>query len=147
MSLDYKRIVLAGVIGTAAMTMVGLWGAPMMGLAPMNPAVMLAGAMGGMIAAGWAAHLMIGITLAIGYALVSAYLPGPPVVRGALFAVAPWLMAQLIVIPMMGMPIFSGSMMAAMGSLIGHLVYGATIGGLIGPHVKSHATGKVRHTA
>jgi uncharacterized membrane protein YagU involved in acid resistance len=136
MSLDYKRIVLAGVIGTAAMTMVGLWGAPMMGLAPMNPATMLAGAMGGMVAAGWAAHFMIGITLAFGYALVSAYLPGPPAVRGAMYAVAPWLMAQLVMMPMMGMPIFSGSAMAAMGSLIGHLVYGATIGQMIGAQTR-----------
>ncbi len=32
--------------------------------------------------------------------------------------------------PMMGMPVFSGSMEMAMGSLIGHLVYGAVVGGI-----------------
>jgi uncharacterized membrane protein YagU involved in acid resistance len=132
MSLDHKKTVLAGIVGTAAMTMVGLWGAPMMGLAPMNPAEMLAGAMGGMVAAGWAAHFMIGVLLAFGYALLSSRLPGPAVARGALYAVAPWLMAQLVVMPMMGMPLFSGSMMVAMGSLIGHLVYGVVVGAVAG---------------
>jgi hypothetical protein len=34
--------------------------------------------------------------------------------------------------PMMGMPVFSGSVMMAMGSLVGHLVYGAVVGGIYG---------------
>lgn len=32
-------------------------------------------------------------------------------------------MAQLVVIPMMRMPVFSGSTVLATGSLVGHLVY------------------------
>ncbi len=144
MSLDYKRIVLGGFIGTAAMTMVGLWGAPLMGLAPMNPAEMLAGAMGGMLAVGWMAHFMIGMVLAIGYAMIATHLPGPAVARGALYAVAPWLIAQLLVMPMMGMPVFSGSLMLAMGSLLGHLVYGAVIGGIIGIGVSAPVAGTLR---
>lgn len=36
------------------------------------------------------------------------------------------------VAPMMGMPVFSGSLVMAMGSLVGHLVYGATIGTIYG---------------
>lgn len=146
MSLDFKKIVLAGIGGTAAMTMVGLWGAPMMGLAPMNPADMLAGAMGGMLALGWAAHFMIGLVLAMGYALVAKFLPGPAIARGALYSLAPWLMAQLMVMPMMGMPMFSGSLMMAMGSLIGHLVYGAVTGGIIGIGAPAPAIGAVRAT-
>lgn len=39
----------------------------------------------------------------------------------------------LWVAPMMGMPVFSGSVALAMGSLIGHLVYGAVVGGIYGP--------------
>ncbi|NOT09647.1 MAG: hypothetical protein HOP28_15755 [Gemmatimonadales bacterium] len=147
MSMDYRKIVLAGVAGTAAMTMVGVWGAPMMGLAPMNPANMLAGAMGGSLAAGWALHLMIGIVLALGYAMVAARLAGPAVLRGAVFAVAPWLMAQVVVMPMMGMPLFSGSVMAAMGSLIGHLVYGAVIGAIVGRGGPAPAARAVRRAA
>jgi uncharacterized membrane protein YagU involved in acid resistance len=76
---------------------------------------------------------MIGVVLAVGYALFFLRrLPGPAAARGALFSLIPWLMAQLMVMPMMGMPLFSGSMMMAGGSLIGHLVYGAVVGGVIG---------------
>lgn len=147
MSLDFKKIALGGLIGTAAMTMVGVWGAPMMGLAPMNPAEMLAGAMGGMLALGWVAHFMIGLVLAIGYALVAKHLPGPAIARGAVYSLAPWLMAQLLVMPMMGMPVFSGSLMMAMGSLIGHLVYGAIIGGIIGSGALAPAIGTARRAS
>ena len=132
MSLNYTRIAAAGLIGTLAMTAVGLYGAPMMGLEPMNPASMLAGAMGGVAILGWMAHLMIGVVLAFGYALVSSRLPGPAPLRGAVYSLAPWLVAQVAVMPMMGMPIFSGSLTIAMGSLIGHLVYGAVVGAVAG---------------
>jgi uncharacterized membrane protein YagU involved in acid resistance len=115
------------------MTAVGLFVAPMMGMPPMNPAEMLGSQMGGLLIVGWAAHLMIGITLGLIYAaLVAERLPGPPAVRGAIFSLAPWLMAQLVVMPMMGMGVFSGSATLAMGSLIGHLVYGAALGAIVG---------------
>ena len=132
MQLSYGKIATAGVAGTAVMTMVGLWGAPMMGMPAMNPADMLAGAMGGQPMVGWMAHFMIGIVLAGGYTLVAAWLPGPAAARGALYGVAPWLMAQLAVMPMMGLPVFSGSVAMAMGSLVGHLIYGAIVGQIVG---------------
>ena len=47
MNIRIGRAVAGGIAGTAVMTGVGLWGAPMMGMPPMNPADMLAGAMGG----------------------------------------------------------------------------------------------------
>jgi uncharacterized membrane protein YagU involved in acid resistance len=122
-----------GVVATLAMTAVAVFVAPMMGMPPMNPAEMLAGRMGDSIVMGWIGHLMIGVTLALIYAiLVSSHLPGPPTVRGMLFGLAPWLLAQLAVMPMMGMGLFSGSMQMAMGSLIGHLVYGAVLGAVVG---------------
>ncbi|MEX1258616.1 MAG: DUF6789 family protein [Gemmatimonadota bacterium] len=133
MNISYGRAVLGGLVGTVLMTVVGLWIAPMMGMPAMNPAEMLAGAMGGMLALGWAAHFMIGTVLALIYAVVAPSLPGAPVVRGALYGIAPFLLAQIAVIPMMGMPIFSGSMTMAMGSLIGHLIYGGVVGGIYGP--------------
>lgn len=127
------KVIGAGVAGTLVMTGVGLYLAPMMGIPRMNPAEMLAGPMGGSIVLGWVGHLMIGVILAVGYAVLFAgRLPGPPALRGAVFSLAPWLMAQLVVMPMMGMPLFSGSASMAIGSLIGHLVYGMVIGALIG---------------
>jgi uncharacterized membrane protein YagU involved in acid resistance len=89
---------------------------------------MLAGVMGGSVTLGWIAHFMIGTIIAFGYAVFGVKLPGPAVVRGALYGIAPWLTAQIVVMPMMGMGLFSGAFAPAFGSLIGHLVYGAVVG-------------------
>lgn len=133
MELRISRVVGAGLLGAVVMSLVGLYGAPLMGIPAMNPADMLAAKMGGITALGWMGHLMIGVVLALGYAKIFfARLPGPPVVRGVVFSLAPWLMAQLLVIPMMGMPFFSGSLPLALGSLVGHLMYGAVLGGVAG---------------
>jgi uncharacterized membrane protein YagU involved in acid resistance len=132
MNIDIGRAVFAGVLGTAVMTVIGLYVAPMMGIPAMNPATMLAGAMGGLLWLGWIAHFMIGVVLAAAYAIAAPALPGPAPVRGAIFALAPFLLAQIVVMPMMGMPLFSGSVSMAMGSLIGHLVYGAVVGATYG---------------
>jgi uncharacterized membrane protein YagU involved in acid resistance len=146
MSIRIGKAVVGGLAGTAVMTMVGLWAAPMMGIPRMNPAEMLAGAMGGVQILGWLGHVMIGITLAIGYAVLAGYLPGSPIVRGALYSVAPWLMAQLVVMPMMGMPLFSGAASLALGSLIGHLVYGSIVGATYGAPTRA-VSGSVARTA
>jgi uncharacterized membrane protein YagU involved in acid resistance len=133
MNLDFTRAFVGGILGTIAMTVVGVYGAPMMGIDPMNPAVMLAGAMGGNMLLGWVGHFMIGAALAVIYGAVAvSALPGPAFAKGAIYSLAPWLLAQLAVMPMMGMPVFSGSAMMAMGSLIGHLAYGAVLGVVYG---------------
>lgn len=138
MNIDFGRAIVAGVIGTAVMTVVGLYVAPLMGMPPMNPAEMLAGPMGS-LTLGWVAHFMIGVILAVGYALVGVVIPGPAVLRGALYGLAPFLLAQVAVMPMMGMPIFSGSVPLAMGSLVGHLIYGGVVGGVYGEGPARHA--------
>lgn len=128
MQIKWAKAVTAGIVGTLVMTGVGLFLAPMMGMPRMNPADMLAMQMGGNALLGWIGHLMIGTILAIGYAIVAGRLPGPAPVRGALYGLAPWLMAMVVVMPMMGMGLFAGWM----GSLIGHMVYGAVVGGIYG---------------
>ena len=132
MSVNFGRAALAGILGTVMMTLVGLYAAPMMGIPAMNPAEMLAGQMGGNAVMGWIAHFMIGLIFAGAYAVVAGSLPGPVVLRGALFALAPWLLAQVVVMPMMGMGLFSGAMNLAMGSLIGHVIYGGVVGAVYG---------------
>lgn len=108
--------------------------APLMGI-EMNIPQMLAGTMGAPIIVGWLAHFMVGLVLAIFYAV--AFLPilnkEANLKSGALFGIAPWLLAQLMVMPMMSLMnggsftagLFSGSLMIAMASLVGHLLYGA----------------------
>lgn len=139
---NWTRAIAAGLTATLVMTGFGVWIAPLMGIPEMNPAVMLAGQMGGSLVLGWAAHLMIGVILAIIYAFVAGWIPGPPWLRGALYGLAPFLLAQVAVIPMMGMPVFSGSVVMAVGSLIEHLVYGAVLGAIYGPIPQGAAHGR-----
>lgn len=144
MRINFTRAIGAGIAGTLAMTAVGLWMAPLMGIPRMNPAEMLAGQMGGSVAIGWAAHLMIGSVLAVLYAAVSPFLSGPSAVRGAVYGIAPFLLAQVAVMPMMGMPFFSGFGAMAAGSLVGHLVYGGVVGWLYaGAGERSGSTARV----
>lgn len=143
MDVHMNRAVVGGIVGTGVMTIVGVWVAPLMGMPAMNPATMLAGAMGGSLALGWIAHFMVGIILAVGYAFAAPFLVGGPLVRGALYSLAPFLVAQTVVMPMMGMPFFSGSATMVAGSLVGHLVYGGVLGVIYGPppsSVRSPAT-------
>jgi uncharacterized membrane protein YagU involved in acid resistance len=129
-TINVSRTALAGLAGTAAMTMLML-AAPHMGLPPMNIGHMLGSMMGGIDALGWMAHMMIGVGIAMAYATVGQRLPGRGALRGALFGGAPWLMAQLIVMPMMGAGLFGGSALGAMGSLMTHLAYGAIVGAIV----------------
>ncbi len=132
MTRNWGKAIMAGLIGTLVMTVVGLYVAPMMGMKPSNPAEMLAMQMGGNMVLGWVAHFMIGIILAVIYAIVAPSIPGAPVVRGALFGIAPWLVAMVVMMPMMGMPMFTGTMVGALGSLMGHVIFGAVVGAVYG---------------
>jgi uncharacterized membrane protein YagU involved in acid resistance len=141
------KAVIAGFAGTMAMTLFAMM-APMMGMPEMNVPKMLSMTMGLPQIAGWAGHFMIGIIIAISYSLIFAEkIKANPVVKGIIFSVIPWLMAQLIVMPMMsamnGMSftsgIFSGSFIMALGSLMGHFVYGAVLGGIYRVNTSEYA--------
>jgi uncharacterized protein DUF6789 len=136
-----SRAIAAGFVGTVLMTMLMMM-APLMGMPKMDIAAMLGSMLPGPPPAmgsvawliGFGMHLLIGIVvLSAGFALISKYLPtSSSVVKGVFFGVIVWLIAQLMVMPMMGAGLFSsnlpqGAMLAA-GSLMGHLVYGAVVG-------------------
>ncbi len=134
--LNWRKIGLAGLAGTLAMTMLMLIG-PLMGmpkmdmgsmLGPMNPIVALPYWMG------WVMHFIIGIVLTGIYAAFSIkILPSDGWKRGAIFSLAPFLMKEIIVSPMMGMGVFEGGdMLMIIGSLLGHLVYGGVMGFVYG---------------
>ena len=68
------------------------------------------------------------------YAL-TGILPGPPAIKGAIWGIVLWILAQVVVMPMMGGGLFSSAMegtVAVMGSLIGHLLYGSLLGAIAG---------------
>src|SRR3972149_5258716 len=126
----------AGIIATVAMTMFTFM-APLMGF-EMNIAKMLAGTMNTPIIMGWLAHFMIGTILAINFAalFIPKFQSTNNIKTGAMFSLIPWLMAQVAVMPMMtlmnggtyGDGFFSGSILIAGASLMGHILYGVVLG-------------------
>jgi len=134
--MNVGRSIVAGAAGTAVMTMLML-AAPMMGMPAMPIGQMLGSFLKIGTALGWVMHGVIGLVLAAVYSAVFAgRLPGPPAGRGAAYGVLVFLMAQVVVMPMMGAGVFSGGNAAMiMGSLMGHLVYGAVVGGVYGARI------------
>jgi uncharacterized membrane protein YagU involved in acid resistance len=119
-------------MGTVAMTVMMYVVAPMMGLH-----MDIVGMLGSMLGRSWIAGLMMHFVngsvifpAIYAYALY-AHLSGSPIIRGTVWGVGLWLIAQTLVMPMMGAGLFSsalGGVMAAMGSLIGHILYGSLLG-------------------
>jgi hypothetical protein len=135
MKPNLAKVFLGGLVGTAVMTLMMYFVAPMMLGKPMDIAAMLGSVMGGSWALGMSAHFMNGaVVFPLLFAfLVIGLLPGPAAVKGMGWGVLLWLVAQVVVMPMMGAGFFSanaGGMMAAVASLMGHLVYGALLGSI-----------------
>lgn len=142
----FARAALGGFVGTVAMTAMMYVVAPMMGL-HMDIAAMLGSMLGGSWLAGLMMHFINGTVIfpAVYVYALYAHLPGSPAIRGTVWGLALWLVAQTVVMPMMGAGLFSsamGGVMAAMGSLIGHLLYGSLLGVIASapePRVVQHA--------
>ena len=143
-----KSALTSGILATAGMTMFTFM-APLMGF-EMNIPKMLANTMGAPIILGWIAHIMVGVILAINYGTIFLNKTNKTsnIKSGALFGLIPWIMSQIIVMPMMSLMaggsfssgLFSGSVMIAMASLFGHLLYGSILGGIYRPQSLSSAT-------
>jgi hypothetical protein len=83
------------------------------------------------------AHLFLGgVIFPLGYILLlSQSLSGPPVLQGMLWAGLIWFVTEVIIAPMLGAEVFStalGGLPAALRALLGYLVYGATLGSMVG---------------
>ena len=133
---NISKVIIAGITGTIGMTLFMMMG-NLMGL-NMNVLKMLASVLGGNIVVGWGMHFMVGITLATiyEYIFLTKINIANPIVRGAIYAMIPWLLAQTVVMPMMskmnGMGfsngLFSGSLFLAGASLVAHFVFGGIVG-------------------
>jgi uncharacterized membrane protein YagU involved in acid resistance len=140
MKPNIGRVILGGFVGTLAITFLMYVGAPMMGLPKMDIATMLGHMLGGW-SMGMTMHFINGTVI---FPLIYTYLlfgrlPGSPYLKGILWGVSLWVLAQLVVMPMMGAGVFGlkmAGMMSAVGSLVGHTVYGALLG-WIGGHAHS----------
>jgi uncharacterized membrane protein YagU involved in acid resistance len=148
MESKFVKAVLAGIVATAVMTVVGVL-APYMGLPKMNPAELLSGMLGVSPALGWIMHFMIGIIFASAY----VYWFNPKVNihsrfwKGITFGFAVFVFAQIMMFLMAKMmPGSSQSMQGNMvlmmiGSLIGHLVYGVFVAWTVGWITKTAGSG------
>ncbi len=140
------RTVLGGFAGTLLITLMMYFVAPMMLGKPMDVAAMLASFMHVSWKMGMIVHFINGTLIfpfIYTYVLYN-FLPGSPWLKGTLWGLILWLLSQSVVMPMMGGGFFSsqaGGMMAVMSSLLGHVVYGASLGGVAGGAVDqvSHA--------
>ena len=127
-----------GLAGTVVMTLMMRFVAPLLVGHPMDIAAMIGRTMGVSPALGLVGHLMLGVVIfPLVYALIMfRILPGPPVLRGALWGVVLWLGAETVMMPMAGNGFFSseiGGAPAALAALMGHLVYGGLLGFIAGP--------------
>jgi hypothetical protein len=88
-------------------------------------------------ALGLLTHLVSGsVLLPLGYLAVPPDdMPGPPVLKGMLWAGLLWGVMESLIAPLLGAAVFStalGGLPAALRALAGYLAYGATLGGLVG---------------
>jgi hypothetical protein len=144
MPLNIVGAIVAGLAGTAAMTML-LMIAPMMGMPKMDIPGMLGSMFGapGSKPMGFVMHFMMGVVFAIIYAFLFSVIAGPSlIVLGLIFGAVHWLIVgvMMAVIPMMhagmrsgdvpapGMYMMkSGGMMSFIGGLMGHLLFGVIV--------------------
>ncbi|MCG9792368.1 DUF1440 domain-containing protein [Flavobacterium algicola] len=136
MNNKIQKSVLAGIVGTAIMTVVMMI-APMMGIPKMSPPEMVSGMLGMPLFVGWMMHFMIGIVFAILYtffvaskiSVTSLYL------KGAIFGIIAFIAAQVMMKlmgTMMPMPAMEGSkILLAMGSLMGHIIFGIVVAKIV----------------
>ncbi len=137
MNTKIQKSILAGIIGTAVMTLV-MMVAPMMGMPKMSPPTMLAGMLGMPIFVGWLMHFMTGIVFALiyTYLCIFKWKISNVWLKGAVFGIIAFLFAQIMMAIMgkiMPMPKMEGPMMLmAMGSLMGHIIFGMAVAKTVG---------------
>jgi hypothetical protein len=130
---DMAKAMLGGLLGTLLQTLTVYGVAPMMAGHSPDVTAML----GSSCAPGMLTHLLSGsVIFPLGYIWLSSQtVSGPPVLQGMLWAGLIWCIAEVIMALMLGAEVFStalGGLPAALRALLGYLVYGATLGSIVG---------------
>jgi hypothetical protein len=133
------RAMVGGLLGTLLQTITVYGVAPMLA----GPSIDMAVLLEHFCAPGMLAHLLSGgVLFPLGYLLLSSQaFSGPPVLQGMLWAGLLWFVTEVIMAPMLGAGIFSmalGGLPAALRALLGYLVYGATLGSVVGAGQPEH---------
>ena len=93
---------------------------------------MVAGMLGMPIAVGWVMHFMVGIIFAFAYTYLFKLKIGSVVLKGALFGIAAFIFAQIMMMMMMPMPTDGSMTLIIVGRLMGHIVFGIAIAMVVG---------------
>ena len=143
--MNVSRAVATGIIATASMTALLLI-EPAIGLPEIAIGQLLSTSLSVTTAhlsvgpaMGWLIHFGVGILWAIVYAgVVVGRLPGSPFARGLLYGFLVFLLAQSLLLPLVGAGFFSrGDTFMLAGGLLGHLVYGGVLGWVYGAPSRS----------
>jgi len=143
--MNVEKAILGGFIATLVMTVI-MYLAPLMGMPKMDVAAMLGGMMGRTMPEPLSGAWLMGMILhfvngSVIFPLIFAFLlyarvPGAPWRKGIVWGLILWFISQAVVMPMMGAGFFSSHapqpMMTVVGSLMGHIIYGAILGGIYG---------------
>jgi uncharacterized membrane protein YagU involved in acid resistance len=124
-------VFVGGLLGTPAMTALMYVFAPVLGVN--TDIVTMLGEMLGGWRMGMLVHILNGaVIFPVAFVLLLyRFLPGSPITKGIAFGILLWLLSQLAVMPIMGAGFFSahiGGLRAAAASLLGHMVYGWSLG-------------------
>ena len=128
-----SKAMLGGLLGTMGQILLVYGVAPLMAGHALELAVLrdLPCALGLLL------HIVSGSMLfPLGYLAMPPHaLPGPPGLKGMLWAGLLWGVTESLMAPLLGAAVFSaalGGLPAALRALAGYLVYGTTLGGLVG---------------
>lgn len=128
---NISRGVVAGLVGTAALSLLMVMKS-MMGLMPELDVIRMLGEMMQVPApAAWMIHFMIGAVWGLSFVLLYRWIPGrSAVVKGMVLLTGTWLLMMLMVMPMAGAGLFGMQlgMMAPVMTWMLHLVFGAVMG-------------------
>jgi hypothetical protein len=132
------RALAGGFVGTVIFTLMGQFMAPHVIGQPMDVAALMAPMLGGSHTVGVVAHFAMGTVVFPNAYLIFGirWLPGPGGLRGALFLIPVYLVAMMVMMPILGQGLFFGSPPKAMVALMGHVVFGLAMGAIIGKPAK-----------
>jgi hypothetical protein len=136
---NWIRALFGGFVGTVVFTLMGKFIAPHVIGQPMDVAALMAPMLGGSHTVGVIAHFVTGtVVFPIAYLILGLrYLPGPGWLRGIIFLIPLYLVAMVVIMPILGQGFFFDSPPKAMVALIGHVAFGVCMGAIIGRPTKA----------
>lgn len=128
------KAILGGLVGTCVMTFMMYFVRPQLVGAPMDIGAELGGQLGGSWWLGIGMHFLIGVVVVplVLSQVLTRFLPGPSIVQGLLTGFGLWLVAMLVMMPMMGKGLFLTATgegpKAIVAAFMAHAMYGGLLG-------------------